>query len=171
MTRRALLAGLLPPLAGCGYHVAGRSDLLPKTLHTIAIPAFSNPTTRYRLTERLPGMMTREFIRRTRYEIVPDPNTADAVLTGGVVALYAFPTVFDQQTGRAAGIQMLVVLSVKLTERATGKILFERQNFETRQRYEISVDPLTYFEESSTAMDRLATDVARQIVAGILENF
>lgn len=171
MTRRALLAALLPPLAGCGYHVAGRSDLLPKTLQTIAIPAFSNPTTRYRLTERLPAMMTREFIRRTRYQIVPDPNTADAVLTGGIVALHAFPTVFDQRTGRAAGIQMLVILSVKLTERASGKILFERQNFETRQRYEISVDPLTYFEESSTAMDRLATDVARQIVAGILENF
>lgn len=91
MTRRALLAGVLPPLAGCGYRVAGRSDLLPKTLHTIAIPAFSNPTTRYRLTERLPAMMTREFIRRTRYEIVSDPNTADAVLTGGVVGPLRLP--------------------------------------------------------------------------------
>lgn len=145
--------------------------MLPKSIRTIAIPAFGNSTTRYRLTERLPAMMTREFIRRTRYEIVPDTNTADAVLSGGVVGLYSFPTIFDQRTGRAAGIQMLVILSVKLTERATGTVLFERQNFETRQRYEISVDPLTYFEESSTAMDRLATDVARQVVAGILENF
>ena len=28
--------------AGCGYHVAGRSDSLPKSIHVIAVPALEN---------------------------------------------------------------------------------------------------------------------------------
>ena len=62
----ATMAALLAP--GCGYHVSGHADTLPKTIKTIAIPAFSNATIRYRLTERLPAAITREFIGRTRYE-------------------------------------------------------------------------------------------------------
>ena len=35
------LAVLLAMLcAGCGYRVAGRADLLPSNIHTIAVPAF-----------------------------------------------------------------------------------------------------------------------------------
>jgi len=172
MKRRGLLAALpAAVLGGCGYRVAGKSNLLPKNLRTIAIPAFANPTTRYRLTERLPATLTREFIRRTRYEVITDANQADAVLTGAVTGYNAFPTVFDQRTGRAASVQMMVILQIKLTERATGQVLFERRNFEVRQRYEISVDPLSYFEESSIALDRLAMDVSRQVVSAVLENF
>jgi hypothetical protein len=163
--------GLALLAAGCGYHVAGRTSLLPKNTKTIAIPAFGNLTTRYRLSERLPLMLGREFIRRTRYEIIADPNQADAVLTGAVVGVHAFPTVFDQRTSRAAGMQILVLLQVKLTERSTGKVLYEKPLFETRQRYEISIDPQAYFEESSAALDRVSSDVARQVVAAILEAF
>ena len=67
-------------LSGCGYHVAGHSDLLPAKVKTIAIPAFDNLTTRYKLTERIPEAISREFIGRTRYQVVPDFNTADAIL-------------------------------------------------------------------------------------------
>ena len=28
--------------AGCGYHVSGQGDLLPKDVHTICIPPFGN---------------------------------------------------------------------------------------------------------------------------------
>ena len=33
--------------ASCGYHVSGKADLLPKSVQTIAIPAFTNITARY----------------------------------------------------------------------------------------------------------------------------
>jgi hypothetical protein len=42
---------------------------------------------------------------------------------------------------------------------------------EFRQRYEISVDQLAYFEESDVALARLSQDVARTLVSSILENF
>jgi hypothetical protein len=158
-------------LAGCGYRVAGHADLLPKTIKTIAIPAFGNLTIRYKLTDQLPEAIAREFISRTRYRVVKDMNTADAILRGAVLNYFAYPTIFDPQTGRASGVQIHVIMQVSLIERATGKTLFTRPSFEIRERYQISTDPGVYFEESDTALARVSVQAARQVVTAILENF
>jgi hypothetical protein len=169
---------LLPPLlcilfaaTGCGYHVAGRADLLPKQWKVIAVPAFGNVTTRYKLAERLPADVTRELISRTRYKVVADPSYADAILSGAVVNFLSYPTIFDPVSGRATGIQVIVVMQVTLTERVTGKVLYTRPNMEVRERYEISVDPKAYFDESDAALERLSKDAARALVSAVLEKF
>ena len=169
--RSAVLASALIFLPGCGYRVAGKADLLPKDLKVIAIPAFGNVTTRYKLTDKLPAAITREFLTRTRYQVVADPEEADAILQGAVVNYFSSSTVFDPQTGRASGVQMSVFLQVTLQDRKTGAILYQRPSMEFRQRYEISVDQLAYFEESDVALARLSQDVARTLVSSILENF
>jgi outer membrane lipopolysaccharide assembly protein LptE/RlpB len=162
------LLGLL--LCGCGYHVSSHADALPASIQTIAVPAFDNVTSRYRLSERLPEAIAREFLSRTRYRVVPDPGQADAVLRGAVTNYFSFPNVTDQRTGRAAGIQITVVLQASLTDRS-GKVLFTRPSMEFRQRYEIAVDQTAYFEESDVALDRLSRDVARTLVSSVLETF
>ena len=145
---------------------------MPKNIHTIAIPAFANATLRYRLTDRLPEAISQEFIARTRYQIVNDPGQADAVLRGSVVNFVAFPILFDQVTGRASGLQVNVTMQVSLTERATGKVIYSRPNFEFHDRYEIAVTNTNqYFEESGPALDRLCRTVARDLVTSILDNF
>jgi hypothetical protein len=166
-------AGALALFAGgCGYHVAGSAAAtLPPTVKTIAVPAFANGTTRYRLTGRLPGAITREFIARTKYRVVEDQNKADAVLSGVVNNYSASPIVFDPVTGRTSAVQVTVNLSVTLRNRATGAVLFKRENFEVHERYEISVDPKTYFDESDVALDRVSREVARSVVSAVLENF
>lgn len=161
----------LASLSGCGYHVSGHADLLPKSLKTIAIPAFTNNTAKYRLSDRLPQAITREFITRTRYEVVSDPNTADLVLRGSVQNFMSFPSTFDTATGRAAGVQLIVFLSCTLTERTTGKVLYTNPNFEIRERYEIAIDQIAYFEESEGALNRLSKQVAASVVSAILEGF
>ena len=74
MRRAAAAMALAAALCGCGYHVAGRGELMPKTVRTIAVPAFGNVTPRYKLAERLPADIGREFISRTRYHVVADPQ-------------------------------------------------------------------------------------------------
>jgi lipopolysaccharide assembly LptE-like protein len=163
---------LLLPLASCGYHVAGKADLVPKNIHTIAIPPFGNTTLRYKLTDRLPEAISQEFIARTRYQIINDATQADAVLRGAVVNFIAYPILFDQVTGRASGLQVNVTMQVSLTERATGKVIYSRPNYEYHDRYEISVTNTNqYFEESGPALERLCHSVARNVVTSILDNF
>jgi hypothetical protein len=169
--RTLAVVALAGALGGCGYHVAGRGDLLPPSLKTIAIPAFTNVTTRYKLTDWLPEAIAKEFIARTRYRVVKDINNADAVLRGTVINYTSFPTIFDPSTGRASGVEMHVTMQVSLVERATGKVLFNRPSFEIRERYQISVNPGVYFEESDAALARVSQQVAQRVVSAILENF
>jgi len=165
-------AVLIFVLFSCGYHVAGKADLVPKNIHTIAIPPFGNTTLRYKLTDHLPEALSQEFIARTRYQIVNDAGQADAVLRGAVVNFIAFPILFDQQTGRASGLQVNVTMQVSLTERATGKVIFSRPNYIYNDRYEIAVTNTNqYFEESGPALERLSHKVAADLVTSILDNF
>jgi hypothetical protein len=158
-------------MTACGYHIAGQADLLPNEIKVIAVPAFGNATTRYTLTQQLPQAITREFISRTRYKVVADPDEADAVLEGSVTNYFSYPTVFDASTGRASGVQLILVLDVRLRDRRKGAVLFERNSMQVQNRYEISADQLAYFEESDTALERASRDTARTLVSAILENF
>jgi outer membrane lipopolysaccharide assembly protein LptE/RlpB len=158
-------------VSGCGYHVSGRGDTMPKTMHTVAIQSFGNNTLRYKLARLLPADIGRELISRTKYSLIADTSEADAVLSGSLVNYSAFPTVVDPNTNAATTVQVIVIINVTLTERATGKVLFTRQGMEIRQRYEIASQPQQYFDESGTAMERVSKDVARTVVSGILEGF
>lgn len=158
-------------LGGCGYHVAGGTDVLPKNVRTICVSTFTNTTTRYKLSDVMASALTREFITRTRYKIVADPAEADAVLSGSVINFFAYPTIFDPVTSRAAAVQAIVQLQVTLRDRKSNAVLFTRPHMEFRQNYEISVDAATYFDESSMAMERLSKDLARAVVSAVLENF
>src|ERR1035438_325683 len=155
------LVVVLAALAGCGYHVSGHGDMLPKTIQTIAIPAFGNRTPRYKLARTLPTDIGRELLSRTKYKIVADPNQADAVLTGSVYNFAAYPTISAK--GRSTTVEAVVTLNLTLTNRATGEVLYNRAGAEFRERYEISVDPKAYFDESGTAMERLSKSVARSV--------
>jgi hypothetical protein len=168
--RIAVVAMALGALSSCGYHVTGTTNLLPKTVQTIAVPAFTNITTVYKVTDLLSEAVTREFISRTKYHITADPATADATLQGSVTQVSTFPTVYDPVTFRAANVEVHVNLRIRLVDRA-GKVLFERAGMDVRDRYEVSVDPKVYFDESEVAMRRLSKDVATTVVSAILENF
>ena len=166
-----LIACAALALAGCGYHVGNNTQWMPKTIHTIAVPAFANGTLRYKLARLLPEDVTHELHTRTRYVIVADPNQADAVLRGTLATFGAYPIIFDPVSGRATGVEVVVTMQVTLTERATGKVLLNRPAMEFRERYEIANDPQTYFDESGTAIERVARDAARTVVSAILEGF
>lgn len=164
-----LLAAFL--CGSCGYKAAGRSDTLPPSLKTVAVPAFGNATVRYKLTDSMPQAFSREFIQHTRYKVVSDPNSADMVLRGTILGYRFNPTIFDPQAGRASVADLYVTLAVSLTERSTGRILYDRPQFEVKESYQISADPVQYFEESDLALRRAAEKVAQTVVTSILENF
>jgi hypothetical protein len=173
MTDCCRLAGVavaLGLLTSCGYHIADTTSALPKTIQTIAVPAFGNTTTAYKVTDMLSEAVTREFISRTKYHITADPSTADATLRGYVTQIFTFPTVYDPVTFRAANVEVHVNVRISLVDKS-GKVLFDRPGMEVRERYEVSVDPTVYFDESEFAMRRLSKDVAKTVVSAILENF
>ncbi len=158
-------------LASCGYHVAGRGSELPAEWKTLAVPALENKTTRYRIEQRLTEALVRELLARTKYRIVAEETAADGVLHGEVSRVESNAVLFDTATGRATAMVVTVQLRVRLTDRASGKVHYQNDNFVFREQYEVSTDIGSFFEEQQPALDRLARDFAARLVSALLEKF
>ena len=137
----------------------------------IAVPALENKTASYRIEQRLTAATVHEFLAKTSYRVVSDPANSDAVLRGKVLSVEAVALLFDTATGRATTMLVTVKCEVTFEERETGKILYHADNFLFRNQYEISTDVKSFFEEQDPALDRMAQDFARRLVAAITENF
>ncbi len=170
----SLLAILAPSallLTSCGYRVVGTADTIPDTVQTIAITTFQNATTEYKIEQHLTASIVREFIARTRFQVVSDQENADATLSGTVLNFLLFPTIFDPQSGRATSIAMLTQVHVTLRERKTGAVIYENPLMEFRERYEVSTVPEAYFEEREAALIRTSQSLARSLVSAVLSGF
>jgi hypothetical protein len=164
----ALLAALL---SGCGYHIAGKADTIPDEIRAIAVPAFQNGTTEYKIEQYMTQAVKRELLSRTRYQVVNREENADATLLGSVVGFLAFPQNFDPITNRATTVTTITRLQVNLIDRRTGATIYQNPNLEYRERYEVSADPTVYFEERQAAHERSSEAMARAVVSAVLEGF
>ena len=149
--------------AGCGYHVAGHASQLPSEWTDIAIPAFKNDTTTYRIEQRMTEAVIREFITRTRYRVVQDPKNADAVLHGEVISIETDPVLFQATTGEVTTMLVTIHTKVELIDNKTGKPVYKNDDMVFRDEYQISTDAREFFEEQDPALERMARDFAAQL--------
>jgi outer membrane lipopolysaccharide assembly protein LptE/RlpB len=157
--------------AGCGYHIAGRAGNLPSEWKTIAVPAFKNDTARYRIEQRFTAAVIRQFIQRTKYRIVQNPESADAVLRGEVISIDTNPVLFNATTGQVTTMLVTVHTKVQLVDAATQKVVYKNDDMLFRDEYQISTDVQSFFEEQDPALERMAKDFAAQLVSNVVENF
>jgi Lipopolysaccharide-assembly len=181
---------------GCGYHVAGRINALPKTIHVIAVPTMENKSTTFKIEQKLTAATIHEFLAKTNFKIVSDPNGGDAVLTGKVLSVEVLPLLFEQQPEQpqtpgapppptiAQATAMIVTMKceVTLTERDNDKVLYHTDNFVFRNEYQLATEGTSptgasrsavesFFQESDPAFDRMAKDFATTLVAAVTENY
>jgi outer membrane lipopolysaccharide assembly protein LptE/RlpB len=156
---------------GCGYHTAGHNVQLPESVKTIAVPAFVNETSTYRIEQMLTSSVVREFTTRTHYHILNSPGeAADATLLGTVISASSTPLTYNSATGEAASVLVVVSMRVSLTDRQ-GKVLYQNPAYLFREQYEVSQNLTSFFEEDTPAFRRLSQDFARTLVSNVLEGF
>jgi hypothetical protein len=144
---------------------------LPKHIKTLAIPPFQNPSLRYKVEQRFTSAVIDEAISRSRsLKIVSTPEGADAVMVGAIKYFSHRPSVLDD-FGRARLFEITIYVAVTVRDQTKNKIIFDNQNYVFRGEYEISGDPKTFFNEEGPAIDRLARDFAKSVIATILEGF
>ncbi len=154
-------------LSGCGYHLAAKK-LNNGAGRTIAIPTFVNRTTTYRIEQRLTEAVRREFIRRTRFKVIPE-DAGDVVVAGEVLSFTAVPIIFNQQ-GRGSSYSILVDFNIRLTDTSTGAILFQNDRWTFREVFELSQISSEFVPEDTAAIDRLARRFAASLVASVLHS-
>lgn len=174
IAKAVLAICIVPPLIGssaCGYQTAGHAVRLPNTLHTVAVPTFTNKSEAYRVEQILTASVVREFNTRTQYRVVSQPDShADAVLHGTVLQVLTAPLTYNSQTGQASSALVAVTVQVSLVDR-NGKVLYQDPNYTFRSEYQISTQLSAFFDQESPALDRLSGDFARTLVSNILEAY
>ena len=156
---------LLLVVSACGYRLAGKR-FNNGDGRTLAIPTFTNRTTTYRIEQRLTEALRKEFIRRTRYKVLPE-ESGDVVLAGEVLSFVAVPIIFNEQ-GRGSSYSILADLSVRLTDSKTGGVLFQNDRWTFREVFELSQNSADFVPEDTAAVERLARRFASSLVASIL---
>ncbi len=163
--------------ASCGYSLSGRGSFLPDSIRTIGVPDFGNQTPYFEVGRMLTQGVRSELIGRGKYKVLPEEVGADAVLRADVTSISLVPSSFDanQQATRYA---ISVVVSVRLIQASDQKVLWENPSQVFREEYSLTsgstgttVSAADFFGGSSNAVERMASDFARSLVAAILEAF
>jgi len=181
--RTGLVAGMLTAAvasSGCGYALAGRGNFLPDYIRTIGIPTFQNHTSYFVLAELVTDKVRQEFIGRGNYKIVPEAAGADAVLIGAVTNVTIVPTSISAEQ-QASRYTITVTANIELRDVAKDTILWTNPALSVREEYDATssvsndptgfVDPSTFFNQETNAVDRVSNEFSRTVVAAILEAF
>jgi hypothetical protein len=161
--------------SGCGYSLAGHGSFLPAYIKNIGIPVFVNRTVVFNLETMVTQKVRAEFIGRGKYQILPEATGVDALLSGEVTAVTITPASFtpNQLASRYA---ITMVARIELKDVRENKVLWENPSLMFRQEYDATatgtvVDPSIFFQQNSSALERITTEFARTIVSAILEAF
>jgi len=131
MRRAALLAVLA--LAACGYHLSGTGTTVPESARTIRIERFTNRTREAGLDVHLHRAVEDEFRRQGTLRIVTEDD-ADLVLSGDIRRFTSVPVAFSA-TDEAVQYQGIMQVSLRLTERESGHVLFENKLLQESQDF------------------------------------
>ena len=131
MKRAASLAVLV--LAACGYHLAGTGTTVPAGARTIRIELFTNHTRETGLEVRLHRAVEDEFRRQGTLQVVIEGD-ADLVLSGTIRRFTSVPVAFSA-TDEAVQYQGIMQVSLRLTERESGHLLFENKLLQESQDF------------------------------------
>lgn len=162
-------------LSVCGfkecYQQVGKGAALPKHIQTLAIPPFLNPGLRYKVEQRFTAAMIDEVLRRQRaLQIVSKPEGADAVMLGTIKQFNYRGTLLDD-LGRARVFEITIIAGITVRDQTKNKVLFDNQNYVFKTEYEVTGDPINFFNEEGPAVARLGRDFAKSVLTTILEGF
>jgi hypothetical protein len=180
-SRGAALALLLYSTPGCGYALAGHGSFLPEYIRTIGIPAFANQTSYFDIAQILTDKVSTEFISRGHYKIVPETAGADAVLSGTITGISILPTAFGAQQ-QASRYTITVTANIELRDARENKVLWSNPAIAVRDEMDATgaalsngpagaVDPAAFFNQETSAIQRVGDEFSRSVVSAILEAF
>jgi outer membrane lipopolysaccharide assembly protein LptE/RlpB len=158
-------------LSGCGYHTLGAATHLPPDVQTLSVPVFTTRTDTYGVEKAMTEAVIREFAARSRFRVTPSTSAdADAVLHGTILKEVVSPLTYNSATQQSSSFLITLIVSVQLTAR-DGRVLYENRNYTFRQPYQSTTDLPTFIQEDPAAVQRIAREFARQLVADVLEGF
>ena len=156
--------------AGCGYHRARLDNPLLANFHTIAIPYFKNKTFEPGVEKIYTDAFMKEFIESRKLKIVSE-SQADVILYGTVRNLKE-ESIAQNENDKTIEYLLFMTLDLRLEERATGKVLWQRKDLKHVEDAPVYTDSMQLSETAKRAtMQKIAADLAERVHNSIMMGF
>jgi outer membrane lipopolysaccharide assembly protein LptE/RlpB len=176
--------------SGCGYHFAG-SGALPQGIQRVSVAEIDNQTLETGSEKELQWALEREFRNRGGVTVADE---GEGVLNVTMRQLDLRPLSFDSRD-QVLEYEVTLLLDVILTHRETGQTIWQANNMRVASDYsavpQVVVPSSPEFQQGTlnpedlrgltdiqfsetqkqTAMERLFTAAAREVVVRLSENF
>jgi len=173
MTRNFLSLLLVLTIAGCGYTTG---SLLPSNYKKIAILPFENKVNNVQenssvlyvplLETNVRTSIIDKFLFDGNLKIA-DEDKADLLLKGALIGI-AQDDLRQDTNQNVQEYRVRIIVSLTLTERATGKVLWEEPSFSGETTYFLTGSQA---QSQSAAIDAALTDLATRVVERTVENW
>ena len=173
MTRHFLSLLLVLAIAGCGYTTG---SLLPSNYRKIAVEPFQNKVNNIDengLTPYVPLLETKvrtSIIDRFLFDgslRIADPDKANLILSGALTGIQQ-DTLRQDINQNIQEYRIRVIVSLTLTDPATGQVLWTEPSFAGEANYFLSGSQAS---TQSAAIDAALTDLATRVVDRTIENW
>ncbi len=155
-------------MAGCGYGLVGGGSSLPKNVHTISIPTFTNSSKEPGIERQFTQTLREEFIKDGRLKVA-DSVKADWRLTGEIKRYSLKPVSFDSQDN-VTGYWIEMALIMELTDRKNRKTIF-KQKFNPRWDYNVTSKVSISNIRRVEGIENAARDFGKTLISLIIEGF
>jgi hypothetical protein len=172
-TRREVLAALALAVPGCGYALVGRGTVVDPSIKRIGVPRFENGTPKAGLDQKITERVIEELLKRGRFDVTEDRAGVDALVEGALTRYDAQPVGFESSGGTTQASRYSITLTARVRYAKSGatEAIWANEAFSFRDEYEMGTDPATFFDREEQALERLAQQFARSLVAAMLEAF
>lgn len=166
----ALLAVLATTAVSCGYSLVGRGTNIPEDVRTVYISPFDNRTQRQQLDQFVTEAIADELLKRRRFNVVANVESADADLSGTVSGFGLTPITFDDQ-GRATEYEISITARVIFERTGSDEVLWRNDHYLFRQTYEVDTGVGGFLDREEEAIRDAAERFAETMVSDLLEGF
>ena len=167
-------------LMGCGYHFRADGKPIGIDIASLAIPLVTSTSSSLGFEAEFTTIIREEFINNATIPLV-SVDKAQAVLTGNVFDIITEPLSFDQTEVSVAGNtstfsvtrsrRLIIKLDAKLTEQASGKLIWHDPAMVEKAAFDVGTDPLVNRYNEQRAVEQIARLLAKRIFLKTAERF
>ncbi|MGP8155169.1 MAG: LPS assembly lipoprotein LptE [Smithella sp.] len=157
-------------LFGCGYTFAPQGKYIENRIQRVYVKSFDNKTAQAEIENYFRAAFINQFIQNSRFKIVNNEESADAIVKGTILSLNRSPLSY-LQNGLTAEERATIILEVTFQENESGKIIWSSKNMTGLVDYAISDDINLLSSIRKQALIKLADDTAEKAFSLMMSGF
>lgn len=155
---------LAATLAGCGYHISGKTGKMPGAIMSVSIPIFTNSTSKPDIESTITQAFVNEFVNTLKVA-----NNSAAVMKGNIQSYELTPVSFTQNDVNKE-YRLTIKLSLSIME--ADKVIWEDNEIVDYEDFSVNITDVSATNEAELeAVKKIAQDTARFTKERMLEKF